>query len=426
MIGFQIMEVTATFIEVIIGLSIITKILGKGGAKYKESILAAGILTIFVWMLNQYSLFSAFTTLAAILGFTISGCLIYKANMADALILSVDYIILLYIIDFLILSFLGIVYKNSQIATVLINSFSGIRVQLLVLSKGLLFIIYSIINNYFINKIELRTWRSLLTGFLGIGGVYYLVKSAFLRLDIDIVFIGILLLSLAVLGIYSLNQYLSHIEENNKLMRAIEKNDLLVTHYQSIIENYYRNQSFYHDLKNQYLIIHNYLKNGEYEKAKEYMGNLKCINEIEAAGKWTGIDPLDILLTCKKIEAERFHIEVTIIAEHIDFKLSEQEIISLVGNLFDNGIEACKKAEGDKKWIQIIIRKVREMTFIKVVNTYKEEPRVQEGRFLTEKKNKAVHGFGIASIKLVVEKYKGNFDVSYDDGIFSVVISFFD
>ena len=209
-------------------------------------------------------------------------------------------------------------------------------------------------------------------------------------------------------------------------MRAIEKNDLLVTHYQSIIENYYRNQSFYHDLKNQYLIIHNYLKNGEYEKAKEYMGNLKCINEIEAAGKWTGIDPLDILLTCKKIEAERFHIEVTIIAEHIDFKLSEQEIISLVGNLFDNGIEACKKAEGDKKWIQIIIRKVREMTFIKVVNTYKEEPRVQEGRFLTEKKNKAVHGFGIASIKLVVEKYKGNFDVSYDDGIFSVVISFFD
>ena len=53
MIGFQIMEVTATFIEVIIGLSIITKILGKGGAKYKESILAAGILTIFVWMLNE-------------------------------------------------------------------------------------------------------------------------------------------------------------------------------------------------------------------------------------------------------------------------------------------------------------------------------------------------------------------------------------
>lgn len=426
MTGFQIMEVTITFIETMIGLLVITKILGEGGAKYKESILAAGMMAIVVWMLNQYSLFSVFTTMAAILGFTVSGCMIYKANIIDALVLSVDYIILLYTIDFLTLSLLGVVYGNSQIATDLTNSFSGIRIQLLILSKSLLFITYSVMNRYFINKIELRTWKSFLTGFLGIGGVYYFVKSTFLRLDMDVVFMGVLLLALFLLGVRFLSQYFSHIQENNKLMGAIEKKEVLVTHYQSVIENYYRNQSFYHDLKNQYLILHNYLKNEEYEKAKEYMGKLKDMTEIEAIRKWTGIEPLDILLTCKKIEAERFDIDVTILSEHIDFQLSEQEMISLMGNLFDNAIEACKKAGDREKWIQIIIHKVKGMTLIKAVNTYKEEPKVQEGRFLTKKENKEIHGFGIASIKLVVEKYKGSFEASYKDGIFSTVISFFD
>ncbi len=423
MIGFQITEAAITFTETMIGLLVITKILGKGGAKYKESILAAGMLAVVVWALNQYSLFSAFTTMAAVLGFAVSGCLIYKANIIDALVLSADYIILLYIIDFLILSLLGMVYRNSQIAAELTNSFSGLRIQLLILSKSLLFLIYSAVNRWLINKIELGTWKSLLTGFLGIGGVYYFVKSVFLRLDVDVVFMGILLLAIFLLGVRFLSQYFSHIQEKNNLMGAIQNNQVLVTHYQSVIENYYRNQSFYHDLKNQYLILHNYLKKGKYEKAKEYMEKLKDANEMAAIKEWTGIEPLDILLTCKKTEAERFHIDVKIIAEHIDLQLSEQEMISLMGNLFDNAIEACKKAGDREKQIQIIIHKTMGMTLIKAVNTYKEEPEVQEGRFLTKKENKEIHGLGIASIKLVVEKYKGSFDVSYKNGIFSTVIS---
>ena len=47
------------------------------------------------------------------------------------------------------------------------------------------------------------------------------------------------------------------------------------------------------------------------------------------------------------------------------------------------------------------------------------------GRFLTSKKEKAMHGFGMTSMKLIVDKYEGVMNTDYRDGVFTLTISFY-
>ena len=100
--------------------------------------------------------------------------------------------------------------------------------------------------------------------------VYYCVKDTFLSSDKNAVFIWILLLVLAILGIISLKQYLNLLQEKREKAVIAERNSIIAESYESMIRNYRENQIFYHDLKNQQLVIENYLKSKNYDKAQEY------------------------------------------------------------------------------------------------------------------------------------------------------------
>ena len=130
-------------------------------------------------------------------------------------------------------------------------------------------------------------------------------------------------------------------------------------------------------------------------------------------------------MACKRKVALGLKIEVEIVAEAVTLTISEQELITLLGNAFDNAIEACKKMESKDKWIRITIRKIREMTFFKIANSFEGEPEVKDGKVTSSKKDKNLHGLGLLSMKAIVDKYEGTMGVDYSQGIFSVMFSFF-
>lgn len=71
MIGIQIIEILATFAEVLVGIWVNTEILSEKEYKKKNILWVTIIVTFMVWMLNQYKLFSVFTTIFAVLGIVI-------------------------------------------------------------------------------------------------------------------------------------------------------------------------------------------------------------------------------------------------------------------------------------------------------------------------------------------------------------------
>lgn len=255
--------------------------------------------------------------------------------------------------------------------------------------------------------------------------VYYYVKNTFLESNANVTFVWILLLALALSVNAAWGQYMNLLQEKREKAVIAERNLIIAENYENMIRNYRENQMFYHNLKNQQLVIENYLKNEDYEKAQAYMRELRFSDYLDPVKKWTGIDGLDVLLACKRKTALDLKIEIEITAEVIHLNISQQDLITLVGNAFDNAIEACKEMESKNKWIRISIRNIREMTFFKIVNSYERIPEIREGRVLSTKKDKNLHGFGLMSMRAIVNEYEGNMSVDYEKGVFSVVVSFF-
>ena len=236
----------------------------------------------------------------------------------------------------------------------------------------------------------------------------------------------ILLSAALAAGAYGVNRYTKALRKKQEDEVAARWNTLLLESYERVIENYRTSHTFWHDLKNQYLVIENYLKNKEYDKAEEYMRKLRLTISESLLTHWTNIDVLDILIDCKQKEAQNQGIRMEVLADRVSMKLSEQELVSLFGNLFDNAIEACKRMEEGERWIRIAIRKIREMTFIKVTNPCRERPEMMRNGVLPARRDGRYRGFGISSIKSIVDKHGGGMSMDYNAGEFSVELSFFE
>lgn len=425
MIILQVIEFMATFIEAFVGIWIIANMLSEKPINKKKTMLFTLIFTFIAWIFNQYSLFSVFISIYGIVGIMMGACMIYKVNPLDSLVLSIFYMVLIYIIDFFSISVFGLIFKEEQFAKIVASAFSKERVCFLALSKTLLITISYIFVKKWLSKIDLPVRKMWVGVVLSLFFLYSLVKNTFLAVDQEILWSWGTFLAVVLLGIYSVVQYINYLREKSEVDLAMERNRMQLETYDKLIQAYRENQIFYHDLKNQYLVIENYLKNKEYDKAEEYMKELKVIKFDSLYKQRTGNRAVDILLDYKIKEAEAQQIYVNAAIDVIDLKLTDQELTALLGNALDNAIEACKKMEHGVKWIRITIRKVQEMTLIKISNSYEYQPHEKTGIFVSTKNNPQAHGLGIKSMRMIVEKYEGKLKADYSQGEFSLIVSFF-
>ncbi len=99
----------------------------------------------------------------------------------------------------------------------------------------------------------------------------------------------------------------------------------------------------------------------------------------------------------------------------------EQDIAIVFANLLDNAIRAEECVNEDKRSIDIKVRK--EGDIIKaVVNNYIEKSVLDENPELeTSKEDKNIHGWGMKSVRNIIEKYNGGIEISDDNNIFSII-----
>ena len=299
------------------------------------------------------------------------------------------------------------------------------RSCLIIMSKVTLSLLVYIIVKKWLKNIELPIRKLWISTIECLFLTFYLMKSTAGKIDIDILLAWSFFLGIIIVGVYAAIQYLKYEKEKNQLDLALEHSNMQLVIYNQLIKNYQDKQIFYHDLKNQRLVIKNFIHNKEYEKAEKYLEALEEANTITLCEKRTGIPAVDILIACKIKEAESYRIQVETVVELINTSLPEQELISLLGNAWDNAIEACKNMQKDSKWIRLKIHRIQEMTMIKIENTYEQPPMMSKGHLLSLKEDDSLHGQGIKSMKAIVEKNDGKMKMNYADGVFSVVISLF-
>lgn len=135
---------------------------------------------------------------------------------------------------------------------------------------------------------------------------------------------------------------------------ALYQSELIETHYREVDNMYRQIRGWRHDYRNHIQTMKAYAAKGDLEAIKNYLDLLdEDLTTVDTVIK-TGNPMTDAILNSKISLAKSKDIEV-IADAHIPVKLktSEIDLCCIIGNLFDNAIEASVKLEKDKRQIRI-------------------------------------------------------------------------
>lgn len=173
----------------------------------------------------------------------------------------------------------------------------------------------------------------------------------------------------------------------------------------------------FHDLKHQLREVRQKGQLNE-EAEKEILQAVSLYNSKTDTGNCA----LDVILAEKGMQCENKRIEFTCIAEGKKFAfMKETDIYSLFGNAIENAIEYLEKVEDpDNRFMFINVKEKGGFLVATIENYYEGDLRLSNGLPITSKEDKILHGFGMKSIKQIVERYKGNLVVQAENNLFKL------
>lgn len=133
---------------------------------------------------------------------------------------------------------------------------------------------------------------------------------------------------------------------------------------------------------------------------------------------------LDVILTEQSLYCKQNQITLTCMADgkQLDF-IETADLYSIFGNLIHNAIEAVIKLDDpNQRIIALIVNRTNDFILIHIENYYTGKLQMVNDLPQTSKAQKSIHGYGLKSVKLMIEKYKGNLYLENTDDIFCVNI----
>lgn len=203
---------------------------------------------------------------------------------------------------------------------------------------------------------------------------------------------------------------------------AAYQRELIETHYAEV-ENMYRQiRGWRHDYRNHIQAMKVYAANGDLEAIKRYLDELDTdLNTVDTVVK-TGNPMTDAILNSKISLAKSKGIEVRADAHiPVKLKLSELDLCCIIGNLFDNAIEASLSLPEDQRLIRVYMDMKGTQLYLSFTNfTAGGKLPKRAGRFASTKGGD--HGLGLVRVDAIVERLGGYLSRNSEDGAFTTEI----
>ena len=174
-----------------------------------------------------------------------------------------------------------------------------------------------------------------------------------------------------------------------------------------------------HDLKYQ---LHRIENNGG-EATKEVIDEICESFAIYDSMVKTGNEVFDIIMMNIWPLLIKNNIQFTYMVDGEALSVFQStDISSLFGNLIDNAIESVLKEEEEKRIISLNVHRERQFLLIHIHNNCTVSPEFENGLPVTTKNDTRYHGFGVRSIRYLVDKYNGVVKMSWAEDVYSVDI----
>ena len=192
--------------------------------------------------------------------------------------------------------------------------------------------------------------------------------------------------------------------------RQIEtyQRELINTHFQEVDNMYRRMRMWRHDYRNHIQTMKVLLENGD-------------LHTVDVAVK-TGNTMADAILNSKISLARAKDISVQVDAHiPVKLKMSELDLCCILGNLFDNAIEASLPLPPEQRAIRVYMDMKNTQLYISFTNfTAGKKKQKLGGLFRTDKGEG--HGFGLVRIDTILARLDGYISRNSEDGAFTTEI----
>lgn len=203
---------------------------------------------------------------------------------------------------------------------------------------------------------------------------------------------------------------------------ASYQQELIEIHYREVDNMYRQMRGWRHDYRNHIQTMKAYVAAKDWDSIKSYLDLLdEDLTTVDTVIK-TGNPMADAILNSKISLAKAKRIEVVVDA-HIPVKLNSSEIdlCCIIGNLFDNAIEASVKLPVAQRLIRVYMDMKSTQLYISFTNFTAGEKMQKEGKLFRSTKGEG-HGFGLMRINAIVERLDGYISCNSEDGAFTTEI----
>jgi sensor histidine kinase regulating citrate/malate metabolism len=203
---------------------------------------------------------------------------------------------------------------------------------------------------------------------------------------------------------------------------AAYQDDLLRTHYSEVEEMYRKMRGWRHDYRNHIQAMKSFAAAGDIDAIRRYLDELDTdLSTVDTVVK-TGNRMTDAILNSKISLAMSKNIPVSADANiPVALTTPELDLCVIIGNLFDNAIEASLALPEEKRMIRVYMDMKNTQLYLSFTNlTATKKQRIEGGRFRSTKGKG--HGFGLASIDEIVGRHSGYISRNSEDGAFTTEI----
>lgn len=200
--------------------------------------------------------------------------------------------------------------------------------------------------------------------------------------------------------------------ENELLLLQQEQHKIKtdITYYDILEQQNNNLRAYAHDAKNHLSAIKNLNTNPEIE-----IFITKMAERLEEYGKvcHSGNHTLDVVIDKYVTECDINSIKFEFDIKNNNLStIDAYDIVTILGNLLDNAVEATEKAKDKTVSIETDFR--NNFSVIIVSNSCDKNPQLGDSRLpVTTKSNKRLHGFGLKSVRKTIKKYNGDIAFEY-------------
>ena len=200
------------------------------------------------------------------------------------------------------------------------------------------------------------------------------------------------------------------------------QHELIETHYREVDNMYRQMRRWRHDYRNHIQTMKAYASVKDWNAIVDYLDLLDDdLTHVDTVIK-TGNLMTDAILNSKISLAKAKEINVVVDAYvPVKLKSSEIDLCCILGNLFDNAIEASLKLPKEERMIRIYMDMKNTQLYISFTNfTAGKKMKKINNRFKTTKGEG--HGLGLVNIDTIVERLDGYITRNSEDGAFTTEI----